>query len=438
MGINRLNTFLKEKCPSAYKSYPLSKWYKCRIAVDASHIIYTFWSTAHSAVVNKTNNLTEDPDRTEIIRLALQTVWSFVQRFLNAGITPVFVFDGTPPPEKELITKSKRRNQKERVNDKINDIKSRIESIDILDRTPDMDAELKKMCRQNLVICQEDVEAFKTVLIGMGLPVLQAIGEAEELCSHLCSTGKVAAVYSSDIDNLANGCPVLITGKDGNKYNEESGRMEEHYTVTILQNVLTELGISRSQFVDLCIMSGCDYNVNIAGIGVAKAFKLLKDYQSIDNLPKVLFNKPVNIETLNHLRCREIFSDKTYLQVCEEPDYQLMINKSALSDYGRDYLQSYNVDKWIKPLYDIYSVHPEPSFEAHPTDISGIPRPTKIRLIIRNISSPITMKTTSTSNNSTTPTSITLPLPSPNIIGESPILNIQAQTQNKTHNLIIE
>jgi 5'-3' exonuclease len=50
-------------------------------------------------------------------------------------------------------------------------------------------------------------------------------------------------------------------------------------------------------------MSGCDFNTNMHGYGVAKSFALLKKYGSIDLLPTNL-----DITCLNHVRCREIFS----------------------------------------------------------------------------------------------------------------------------------
>jgi 5'-3' exonuclease len=50
-------------------------------------------------------------------------------------------------------------------------------------------------------------------------------------------------------------------------------------------------------------MSGCDFNTNMYGYGVAKSYTLLKKYGSIDLLPKNL-----DITCLNHIRCREIFT----------------------------------------------------------------------------------------------------------------------------------
>ena len=40
------------------------------------------------------------------------------------------------------------------------------------------------------------------------------------------------------------------------------------------------------EFVDLCILCGCDYTVNIGGVGPIKAFSYMTEYKSIENVIK--------------------------------------------------------------------------------------------------------------------------------------------------------
>lgn len=42
--------------------------------------------------------------------------------------------------------------------------------------------------------------------------------------------------------------------------------------------------MSMDQFVDLCILLGCDYCPTIRGIGPKKAFDLIVQYKSIENI----------------------------------------------------------------------------------------------------------------------------------------------------------
>lgn len=44
------------------------------------------------------------------------------------------------------------------------------------------------------------------------------------------------------------------------------------------------LGLTDDEFIDLCILCGCDYASKIEGIGPVKAYKFIKQYGSIENI----------------------------------------------------------------------------------------------------------------------------------------------------------
>ena len=44
--------------------------------------------------------------------------------------------------------------------------------------------------------------------------------------------------------------------------------------------------MNMAEFIDLCIMCGCDYTHSIGGIGPVKAFKLIQDNRNIDDPKK--------------------------------------------------------------------------------------------------------------------------------------------------------
>jgi len=44
--------------------------------------------------------------------------------------------------------------------------------------------------------------------------------------------------------------------------------------------------LTRLQFVDLCILCGCDYTKNIGNIGPTKAYQLIQKYGSIERVLK--------------------------------------------------------------------------------------------------------------------------------------------------------
>ena len=48
-----------------------------------------------------------------------------------------------------------------------------------------------------------------------------------------------------------------------------------------LADVLQELELSYEQFLDFCILCGCDYTSKIPGIGPVKALKMIKSEKDI-------------------------------------------------------------------------------------------------------------------------------------------------------------
>ncbi|XP_042512970.1 flap endonuclease 1-like [Macadamia integrifolia] len=51
-----------------------------------------------------------------------------------------------------------------------------------------------------------------------------------------------------------------------------------------ISKILQELNLNMDQFIDLCILSGCDYCDSIRGIGGQTALKLIRQYGTIENI----------------------------------------------------------------------------------------------------------------------------------------------------------
>ncbi|CAH8627457.1 unnamed protein product [Heterobilharzia americana] len=110
----------------------------------------------------------------------------------------------------------------------------------------------------------------------MGVPFINAPGEAEAQCAALARSGKVYAVGTEDMDALAFGTPVLLRHLT---FSEARKMAIQEFN---LASVLEGLGLTMDQFIDLCILLGCDYVDTIRGIGPKKALDLLHKHQSID------------------------------------------------------------------------------------------------------------------------------------------------------------
>merc|ERR1712176_1253006 len=53
-----------------------------------------------------------------------------------------------------------------------------------------------------------------------------------------------------------------------------------------LERVLEQLNISMEQFIDFCILSGCDYCDTLKGVGPSTAIKMLMQHGSLEEVLK--------------------------------------------------------------------------------------------------------------------------------------------------------
>jgi flap endonuclease-1 len=120
----------------------------------------------------------------------------------------------------------------------------------------------------------------RRLLTLMGVPVVTAPCEAEAQAADLAKNGHVYAVGTEDMDALTFATPVLVRkmtfAGSGNK-------------AAVVQSIsyskaIAGLGLTHAQFVDLCILLGCDYCDTIRGVGPKTALKLLREHGSIEGI----------------------------------------------------------------------------------------------------------------------------------------------------------
>ena len=61
-----------------------------------------------------------------------------------------------------------------------------------------------------------------------------------------------------------------------------------------------------------------------------------------------------DVTCLNHQRCRELFTLQEYSDLCENSEESILLNVNALSEYAREFLESYSLDHWIPELVNLY------------------------------------------------------------------------------------
>lgn len=271
MGIHGLMKLLSEECPGAIKEQELDNFTGRKVAIDASMAMYQFLiavrfgpggGQASSMLMNEAGEVTSH----------IQGMFNRTIKLMTSGIKPVYVFDGKPPQLKggELAKRLARRN---RAMEELAEAKDaeQVEDVDKFQRR------LVKVTRQHNEDCRE-------LLRLMGVPVIIAPCEAEAQCAELARKKKVYATATEDMDALTFKTPKLIRKLTFS----QSAKEKQPILEVDFETVLKGLAITYEQFVDLCILCGCDYCSTIKGIGPKTALKLIKQYKSIENIISAL------------------------------------------------------------------------------------------------------------------------------------------------------
>ncbi|KAL7680495.1 Flap endonuclease 1 [Plasmopara halstedii] len=264
MGIKGLMKLLQEEAPSCIKEVEkMSALAGHAVAIDASMALYQFLIAIRSADGGGPSQALTNADGE--VTSHLQGMFSRTIRMMENGLKPVYVFDGKPPVMKsgELAKRSDRRQEAQKALEEATE-KGIAEDIDRFNKR------LVRATPQHNADCVE-------LLSLMGVPHIIAPCEAEASCAELAKGGHVYAAGTEDMDALTFGVPVLyrrLTVSPAKKIPILEIRLER---------ALQELGLTYEQFVDLCILCGCDYCDSIRGVGPKKAYAGIKEHKNIEN-----------------------------------------------------------------------------------------------------------------------------------------------------------
>lgn len=322
MGIKKLHDLIKKYAFDVYEEVNIAEYAFEKIAIDLSLYMCKFKCVAGDRWINSFLNL--------------------VTCLRRNDVHCVFIFDSNAPPEKEK-EREKRKESKENLKYKVSELEEALDlyitnkevnstfsrfyekngNINASILHPEKDVEydiellqdeIKKKKQQIIEISQEDIILVKQLFDILKIPYYQAPNEAETMCADLCKRGLVSAVLSEDTDVIAYGCPNFLF-----KIETLSGKC----TRINYHKLLSLLDVNDEQFLDLCIMCGCDYNKNIPKIGFDRSYKFIQKYGNIENVKDEL---NVDVSMLIHERCRELFRcyEKdllTRIPFCGKPDF---------------------------------------------------------------------------------------------------------------------
>ncbi|XP_069054938.1 probable flap endonuclease 1 homolog isoform X2 [Lepisosteus oculatus] len=232
MGIVKLAELIRREAPGAVSHKRIGDYAGKAVAMDTSITLCQF-----RAALPRLRNR-DGAYLSSVMGLFYRTL-----HFLERGLKPVFVFEGRPPAQKRGA----------------------------LERRAEAEGRILGTERAS-----SQTEDCQRLLRLLGVPYLQAPGEGEALCAQLAKGGLVHAVASEDMDTLAFGGSLLVRQLNASK----SGEVVEYS----LPKVLEILGLTQEQFVDLCILLGCDFCEKIRGLGPRKALDLIRKHKTIENV----------------------------------------------------------------------------------------------------------------------------------------------------------
>ncbi|KAK4371960.1 hypothetical protein RND71_007344 [Anisodus tanguticus] len=118
-------------------------------------------------------------------------------------------------------------------------------------------------------------------LLGLlGVPVLNAKGEAEALCAQLNREGLVDACITSDSDAFLFGANCVIKNMQPNS--------NEPFECYHMSDIESGLGLRRNQLIAISLLVGNDHNLTgVPGIGLETALRFVKSFSDVEILSRL-------------------------------------------------------------------------------------------------------------------------------------------------------
>ncbi|XP_004927283.1 flap endonuclease 1 [Bombyx mandarina] len=296
MGILGLSKLIADIAPHAVKEMEIKNYFGRKIAIDASMSLYQFLIAVRSEGAQLVS--VDGETTSHLMGTFYRTI-----RLVENGIKPVYVFDGKPPDMKahQLNKRAERREEAEK------ELQKATEAGDT--------ASVDKFNRRLVKVTKQHSEEAKQLLKLMGVPVVDAPCEAEAQCAALVKSGKVFAAATEDMDALTFGAPVLLrhlTFSEARKM-----PVQEFH----LNNVLQGLELKQNEFIDLCILLGCDYCGSIRGVGPKRAIDLIRQHRTLDEVLKNIDTEKYQPPTdWDYERARSLFMEP---EVADPKDIEL-------------------------------------------------------------------------------------------------------------------
>ncbi|MHA1584599.1 MAG: flap endonuclease-1 [Promethearchaeota archaeon] len=192
---------------------------------------------------------------------------------LEKDIKPIFVFDGPPNPLKKAEIERRRAIR--------NDATKKFHEAQDLGEMKEAAKFAQASSRLNTAMIEESKEFIQA----MGIPIVQAKQDGEAQAAYLVQKDAAWAVGTQDYDALLFGAPRIVRNLSQNRTRKvKSTIVKVDLEWLSLPKVLEANNLSQSQLVDIGILTGVDFFPGIEGVGSKTAFKLIQDYNTLDEM----------------------------------------------------------------------------------------------------------------------------------------------------------
>lgn len=290
MGIKDLNTFLKVNACDSIQEYHLFELKGKRVSIDVSIYFYKF--------------LYKNPRY-------LESFFLQIAKLLQYGVTPIYVFDGAPPKEKlaEIQCRVDKKNEMKKL---VETLEAEVVNVaedttvnteeERAEKKAKLEDKIKSTNKKIISVKSEYIRNLKFMLDLLNIPYIQAEGEADIICSQLNKRGVVDLVMSDDMDLIVSGTQFLLR-----EFSLGSNKIQ-HYS---LDKILETLNLTMEQWVDFCILCGCDYSKRVRGMGPKKSIEYIREYKTIEAVEDVLIGEGKKFQapkSFDYKRSRELLT----------------------------------------------------------------------------------------------------------------------------------
>ena len=339
MGIKKLNKFLSKKKNSIIMHNSMTNFLKYIdhnnvysekkiIAIDTSLYLYKYSYSYQNFLMGFINQ---------------------ISKLLDNNIIPIYVFEGTPPPEKNDIIQM-RYDKRNKLKNRISLLKIEYDKCTHNNEKNKINMEISRLSKQIIHVNKHMTDQLKEMLDILNIKHINSIGESDGMCAYLYKNKFIDATISDDMDILVSGCNHMI------KFDK---KQVLHYD---LNHILNILNLDYDKFVDMCVIFGCDYIKPIPKLNNDRIYELILSNISLEQTIAVLNNTHINTKVQSLLETNKEINESVLNKLYRNPqDYIKAKNIFIYSDSNETlsdnfeiltYKKKINILKFDKFIYE--------------------------------------------------------------------------------------